>query len=80
MTCREFVEFLMDYLDDMLSKAEARRFGEHLDECEDCIVYLATYRETIEAGKLVFPPSDSEVPPEVPEDLVTAILDSRLKK
>jgi len=54
MTCRELVEFLMDYLDGQLSEPERLRFEEHLGECPDCVAYLATYREAVRLGKKAF--------------------------
>ena len=47
MACREFLEFLMSYLDGELSAIARRRFETHLVECLACVNCLATYRETI---------------------------------
>jgi anti-sigma factor RsiW len=79
MTCRELVEFLMQYLDGELSADEQRRFEEHLGECEPCVAYLKQYEETIRVGKAAMAPSDEPVPREVPEELVEAILAARPK-
>ena len=76
MTCKEHVEFLMDYLDGLLSEPERRRFEEHLDECPDCVAYLATYREAVRLGKEACMAGDS-IPTDVPEELVRAILAAR---
>ena len=77
MTCREFIEFLMDYLDGVLPEAEHRRFEEHLVDCHECQTYLETYRETSAATTLVLGEPEDPVPADVPEDLIKAILDSR---
>ena len=77
MTCRELVEFLMDYLDGHLSEPERRCFEEHLGECPDCVAYLATYQEAIRLGKEACKAGNDPLPPEVPEDLVRAILAAR---
>ena len=77
MTCRELVEFLMDYLDGQLSEPERLCFEEHLGECPDCVAYLATYQEAIRLGKEACKVGDDALPPEVPEDLVRAILAAR---
>ena len=76
MTCKELVEFLMDYLDGLLSEPERRRFEEHLGECPDCVAYLATYREAVRLGKEACAAGDS-IPTDVPEELVRAILAAR---
>ena len=76
MTCRELVEFLMDYVDGLLSEPERLCFEEHLGECPDCVAYLATYREAIRLGKEACTAGDA-IPAEVPEDLVRAVLAAR---
>jgi anti-sigma factor RsiW len=76
MTCRELVEFLMDYLDGVLPEPERSCFEEHLGECPDCIAYLASYREAVRLGKEACTTGDA-IPAEVPEDLVRAVLAAR---
>jgi anti-sigma factor RsiW len=77
MTCREFAEFLMEYLSGELSPAERSVFDEHLAKCPDCVAYLRTYEETIKFEKAAFAVPAGPVPDQVPEDLVRAILDAR---
>ena len=77
MTCKELVEFLMDYLDGLLCEPERRRFEEHLGECPDCVAYLATYREAVRLGKDACGAGADAIPAEVPEDLVRAVLAAR---
>jgi anti-sigma factor RsiW len=74
MTCREFVEFLMDYHNGEVSPEQRRVFEEHLAECDNCVAYLQNYRETIRLGRGVFGRPEDPVPADVPEDLVQAIL------
>jgi anti-sigma factor RsiW len=74
MTCREFVGFLMDYLNGEVSPQQRQAFEEHLAECDNCVAYLQNYRETIRLGQGVFGRPDDPVPADVPEDLVQAIL------
>ena len=80
MTCWELVEFLMDYLDGQLAEPERLRFEDHLGECPDCAAYLATYREAVRLGKEACTAGDTSIPPEVPEDLVRAVLAARRKE
>lgn len=77
MTCKELVEFLMDYLDGDLPEPQRKSFEEHLSACPDCIAYLATYEETIALGKQAYTADDEPVPAAVPEDLIRAILSAR---
>ena len=78
MTCREFVEFLMEYLEGGLAEREREVFEAHIGECPPCLNYLETYRETVALGRSVCGP-DQAVPDEVPEALVQAILAARHK-
>lgn len=77
ITCREFVEFLMDYLEGSLPGDQVASFEFHLSECLACVNYMKTYQQAIRMGKMAFAEPDSFVPAEVPEDLVKAILEAR---
>ena len=77
MTCREFTEFLMDYLDGDLPLAERTRFDEHLAVCAACVEYLRSYGETIRLGRAVCDEEHAAVEDEVPEELIRAILTAR---
>jgi anti-sigma factor RsiW len=73
MTCRELIEFLLEYLEGGLTPAERAVFDEHLAECPSCVDYLGMYEDTIRLSKGAF-----AAPPEKPpEDLVRAILAAR---
>jgi anti-sigma factor RsiW len=67
----------MDYLTGELSPDVQEPFERHLSRCENCHTYLAQYRATVEAGRAAFADLDSEVPEDVPDDLIRAILASR---
>jgi len=77
MTCKEFVDFLMAYLEDELPSSERTTFEGHLAECPPCKTYLDTYRQTVELGRSVCAHDDAAVPEDVPEVLVHAILAAR---
>ena len=77
MSCREFTDFMMDYVSGELPPEVMMAFEEHLSICPNCVVYLAQYRATIEAGRTAFADPDAEVPDQVPEELIRAILASR---
>jgi anti-sigma factor RsiW len=76
LTCKEFVDFLMAYLDDELPEGERATFVGHLEDCPPCKVYLDTYRETVELGRCCGR-EDEPVPADVPDALVRAILAAR---
>lgn len=78
ITCREFEDFVLRYLEGELPKGQARIFEWHMRLCRECRDYLAAYRRTLEIGKAVLTADDhAPVPPDVPEDLVSAILAAR---
>jgi anti-sigma factor RsiW len=79
MTCREFVEFLWRYIDNDLAPGERSTFDDHLAKCSQCVKYLQQYQATIRTGKAALVASDNTIPPDVPEDLVQAILRSRAR-
>jgi anti-sigma factor RsiW len=78
MNCKEFVEFLMDYLEGGLDSSQRVTFEEHMVDCPGCVTYLDTYRDTIRLGReCLCDPPDGPVPDDVPEELVAAILAAR---
>ncbi len=77
MTCRTFIDFLMEYLSGELPASQREEFDAHLAECVECVAYLKTYNETVTLGKAAFEDPDAAVPADVPEDLVKAILAAR---
>jgi anti-sigma factor RsiW len=79
MNCREFIEFLWQYLSAELSAEERAKFEAHLARCAPCVRYVQSYQETCRIGKLAFAPSEEPVPEEVPEELIQAILAAREK-
>lgn len=77
MTCREFADFIMDYVTGDLPADVAATFERHMSRCTDCDRYLAQYRSTVAAGRQAFADDDAAVPDDVPDDLIRAILASR---
>jgi len=74
ITCKEFVDFLMAYLDGELPAGPRATFESHLSDCPACETYLQTYRQTVALGRSVCPSDDEAIPDEVPEVLVQAVL------
>lgn len=77
MTCREFADFMLEYVSGELPSDVRRAFEHHLSLCDNCVQYLADYKQTIELGKRAFEDEGAPVPASIPEELVTAILASR---
>ncbi|WP_420346665.1 anti-sigma factor family protein [Pelagibius sp.] len=77
ITCREFEEFLLDYLEGNLPRGQRRIFDLHLAICRECRDYLAAYKETMTLGKRAFDDPAAALPKDVPEDLITAVLEAR---
>ena len=79
ITCRQFEDFIMDYLEGTLPKRTRHVFEFHIRACRECREYLAAYqraREIARESQLVSTLSD------LPEDLVEAVtiaLDDRKK-
>ena len=72
ITCRQFISFLLEYLDGSLPADERATFERHLSLCDSCVAYLATYETTIRMEKIT---SFEEAA--APEDLVKAVIASR---
>jgi anti-sigma factor RsiW len=77
MNCREFVEFIMSYLEGQATHAERETFDEHIGDCPPCLAYLETYRETIAMGRQACADPEGPIPDDVPEALVQAVLAAR---
>lgn len=77
ITCREFEDFVLRYLDGELTEKQQSVFEWHLRICRECREYLAAYQRTQEITNEVLAPPNGPVPYDVPEDLITAILDAR---
>lgn len=78
MTCREFADFLGAYLASELPEPVRQSFDDHLAVCVNCQRYLAHYHATIACGRVAFSDLEALVPEDVPEDLIAAILSTRV--
>jgi len=77
MTCQELVDFLMAYLDGELPAEQRGVFEEHVRMCPPCEAYLVTYQEAVKLGKAVCDADSEDLPADVPEPLIAAILAAR---
>lgn len=71
ITCQQLIDFIAAYRENELPADARHEFERHLEACPSCRAYLKTYDQTILLAKAA---GKSEVPPDVPESLVKAIL------
>lgn len=64
----------MDYLTGELPPESRQAFDRHLSRCPNCDEYLRQYRDSMRAGRLAFASPDDDLPAEVPDDLVKAVM------
>ncbi len=77
VTCREFEDLILDYLEGELGERQKLAFELHLKMCRECREYLEAYRLTVELASNALHEPDAELPDDVPEGLVEAILEAR---
>ena len=80
MTCRDVIEFLIEYLAGELPPEQHKAFTEHLNACPECVTYLNSYEEAVRLGKAALSEPDDPLSDDVPEELVQAILAVRRKR
>jgi anti-sigma factor RsiW len=69
LSCREVVDLLSDYLEDVLPAPIRARVDAHLETCPDCTAYVAQLRTTIGLlGRL----REEDVPRPVLDELAQA--------
>jgi len=74
LSCRELVEFLDDYVAERLPAERLAVFERHIAACGDCRDYIAGYRLSQSAVRVVM--CDEGLLP-LPEDLLRAIVAAR---
>lgn len=77
LTCRELLDFLLDYHEGRLGPEVRDRFEEHLARCTHCAAYLKSYRDTVTLAQRALREPLAEAGDEAPEDLVRAVLAAR---
>ena len=77
MKCRELADFLMDYVCGELPEENRSHFELHLTRCRNCREYLVQYEGCVKAGRIACGEMSDELPADVPEDLVKAVLAAR---
>ncbi|MEP3274841.1 MAG: zf-HC2 domain-containing protein [Stappiaceae bacterium] len=77
ISCREFEDFIVDYLDGELPSSQMRIFNLHLKVCRECRDYLKSYVAARDLAKRALDEDAAQSLVDVPDDLVSAILDAR---
>jgi predicted anti-sigma-YlaC factor YlaD len=77
MKCKDFNEFLGEYLEGELDEKTRTVFEAHLQMCPPCVGYLDSYQEVIRVGKACCCDPEAEVPEDAPQSLINAILAAR---
>ena len=80
LSCKEFVEFLGEYVDEVIPIERRKIFERHLAICPDCTAYLASYRRTIEMTRASADVDVKAIVEGMPEELVVAIVESLKRK
>jgi anti-sigma factor RsiW len=76
ITCRELLDFIIDYFEGELPPRQRAEFQRHLDCCPACVAYLDSYRQTAELARELAD-RDAELATSAPEPLIAAILAAR---
>jgi anti-sigma factor RsiW len=69
LTCKELVELVTDYLEEMLEEEDRQRFEEHLSECAGCHTYVEQMRQTIRITRRL---TEDEIPTPAKDSLLQA--------
>lgn len=77
LTCRDVVEFLMDYQAHDLDPAQRHAFEAHVAVCDECVAYIRSYEQTVRLGKAAFERLEEPADEQLPKELIQAILAAR---
>ncbi len=80
LTCSEFDDFMVDYLEGNLSAWQRFSCWLHVTMCKECPHFIEQYLRTIALGKEAFDTPDDALPESVPEDLVKAAMAHRKRR
>ena len=69
LTCRQVVELVTEYLDEVMEPRRRTRFEAHLAGCDGCAAYLEQFRTTV---SLVGHLDVADVPAPVMSELLSA--------
>lgn len=70
ISCKEFLNELNEYLDDLVDPATKQHWQAHVDECPNCFVIVDTTKKTLQVYKGM---QEQEVPGDVKRRLIQAL-------
>lgn len=74
LTCKEFDEFMFDYLEGGLPVWQKYLCWLHVKMCRECAYFIQQYQRVVKLEQTAFDSPDAQVPDSVPEELVKAAL------
>ena len=74
ITCRQLIDFIVEYVDGALDETAKHEFERHLSVCPSCRNYLESYRTTMSLAKVSITDDPLD---DVPDELVERILSRR---
>lgn len=77
ISCNEFEDFIVAYLDGELSRQKVFVFELHLKVCQECRDYLAAYKASMALTKSAMAADKQAELEAVPQDLISAVLAAR---
>ena len=80
MTCKEFDDFMVDYLEGGQPVWQKFMCWLHVKMCRECAYFIQQYRRVIALGQRAFDSPDNAVPDSVPDELVKAAMAHRMSK
>lgn len=73
LTCKEFLNELNDFLDDVIDQDMKRHLEQHVSECPNCWVIVDTTKKTLKVYKGLEPQT-------VPEDVKARLMEALQRK
>jgi anti-sigma factor RsiW len=73
ITCRDFVELLMDFVSEQLPPERRDPIEQHLESCSLCVAYIESYRVLVEVTRRL---PAAPLPPRLEQRLQTILRDS----
>jgi anti-sigma factor RsiW len=64
ISCKQLIDFCLDYIEGALPAEEEQGFRRHLERCSDCVTFFDTYRKTPEISREAL---ETRIPPAVHE-------------
>ncbi len=77
LTCKEFDDFMVDYLEQGLPVWRNFMCWLHVKMCRECADFVRDYKRAVKLGQIAFDSPDEPVPDFVPEELIKAALSHR---